>query len=99
MAHPGKHSKSNKNKLSAVKTNTKLKSKVTNYSKNSSGGMLVKNVKKVIKLYDKYSGASLMRKGLKRVGKYMMKNAAATGPPKVEKNMLKKTYSKIYQEK
>ena len=82
MAHPGKHSKSNKNKLSAVKTNTKLKSKVTNYSKNSSGGKLVTGVKKAIKLYDKYSGASLLRKGARKLGKYMMKNAAATGPPK-----------------
>ena len=76
MAHPGKHSKSNKNKLSAVKTNTKLKSKVTNYSKNSSGA---------IKLYDKYSGASLLRKGARKLGKYMMKNAAATGPGKPKK--------------
>ena len=71
-----------KNKLSAVKTNTKLKSKVTNYSKNSSGGKLVTGVKKAIKLYDKYSGASLLRKGARKLGKYMMKNAAATGPPK-----------------
>ena len=71
-----------KNKLSAVKTNPKLKSKVTNYSKNSSGGKLVTGVKKAIKLYDKYSGASLLRKGARKLGKYMMKNAAATGPGK-----------------
>jgi len=76
-----------------------LKKNLESYSKNSIGGKIVKYVKKSINVYDKYSGRSLMRKGLKKVGKYMMKNAAATGPPKVEKNMLKKTKSKIYQEK
>ena len=53
-----------------------LESKVTNYSKNSTGGKIIKAAVTIFA----HKKGSILRKGLKRVSKFMMNAAARTGP-------------------